>query len=234
MAQNIYDDPEFFARYSQLNRQQHGLAGAPEWPTLRAMIGDCVDARVLDLGCGFGWFTRWASEHGARSALGVDLSERMLDTAVAMTDDDAVSYQRADLDTAEFDTSSYDLVFSSLTLHYIADLGRLMASVARGLDAGGRLVFSVEHPIYSAPTSQQFAEVDANMVWPLDNYLVEGERTTNWFTDGVVKHHRTVASYLTATIGAGLAIDDVAEFGLTDNPDDRHRPWFLLVSAHKR
>src|SRR5215813_8803598 len=30
MPQNIYDDPEFFAGYSQLRRSREGLAGAPE------------------------------------------------------------------------------------------------------------------------------------------------------------------------------------------------------------
>lgn len=29
MAQNIYDDPRFFAGYSQIPRQVHGLDGAP-------------------------------------------------------------------------------------------------------------------------------------------------------------------------------------------------------------
>ncbi len=31
MAQNIYDDPAFFAGYSQLRRQVDGLAGAPDY-----------------------------------------------------------------------------------------------------------------------------------------------------------------------------------------------------------
>ena len=40
--------------------------------------------RVVDLGCGFGWFCRWAREHGAASVLGLDVSENML-TARAPT-----------------------------------------------------------------------------------------------------------------------------------------------------
>ena len=56
MAQNIYDNPEFFAGYSGLPRQVKGLDGAPEWPTVRAMLPDLAGKRVVDLGCGFGWF----------------------------------------------------------------------------------------------------------------------------------------------------------------------------------
>ena len=60
MTQNIYDDSGFFEGYSQLPRSVHGLAAAPEWPALRAHLPDMKGLRVLDLGCGFGWFCRWA------------------------------------------------------------------------------------------------------------------------------------------------------------------------------
>lgn len=62
MTQNIYDQADFFAGYSQLPRSLHGLDGAPEWPDLQAMLPDLKGKRVLDLGCGFGWFCRWAAD----------------------------------------------------------------------------------------------------------------------------------------------------------------------------
>lgn len=37
--------------------------------------------RVLDLGCGFGWHCVYAIEQGAASALGIDISEKMLEEA---------------------------------------------------------------------------------------------------------------------------------------------------------
>lgn len=69
MAQNIYDREDFFAGYSQLGRSVEGLEGAAEWPALRAMLPDVGGLRVVDLGCGFGWFCRWAREHGRRRCL---------------------------------------------------------------------------------------------------------------------------------------------------------------------
>ena len=38
MSQNIYDNPEFFAGYATLDRSVKGLDGAPEWPTIQAML----------------------------------------------------------------------------------------------------------------------------------------------------------------------------------------------------
>jgi predicted RNA methylase len=42
------------------------------------MLPPLEGARVLDLGCGFGAFARWARAMGAARVLGVDRSKRML------------------------------------------------------------------------------------------------------------------------------------------------------------
>ncbi|WP_430640164.1 hypothetical protein [Bradyrhizobium cytisi] len=71
MARNIYDNPDFFAGYSQSPRQLHGLDGAPEWPEIKTTLPDLVGMHVVDLGCGFGWASRWMREQGAASDLGL-------------------------------------------------------------------------------------------------------------------------------------------------------------------
>ena len=70
MTQNIYDKDDFFAGYAKLKRSEEGLAGAPEWPSMAAMLPDLTGLSVLDLGCGFGWFCRYAREKGAGSVIG--------------------------------------------------------------------------------------------------------------------------------------------------------------------
>ena len=239
-AQNIYDRADFFAGYSQLGRSLAGLEAAPEWPALRAMLPELAGARVADLGCGFGWFARWARERGAAMVQACDLSERMLARARATTSDPVISYQRADLETLDLETGGFDLVFSSLAFHYVADAGRLFAAIHRGLAVGGRLVFSTEHPIFMAPSRPDwFVDAEGRTTWPVDSYLVEGRRTTNWLAPGVVKHHRTLGTTLNLLIAAGFAIRHVEEFCPTDDqvaarPElarERHRPMFLLVAA---
>src|SRR5919204_4229200 len=117
MPQNIYDDSAFLAGYSQLRRSREGLAGAPEWPVLRSMLPPLQGLSVLDLGCGFGAFARWAREMGADSVLGVDLSEKMLSRARAQTRTPGVTYYLADIENLELPDASFDLVYSSLTQH---------------------------------------------------------------------------------------------------------------------
>jgi SAM-dependent methyltransferase len=242
MSQNIYDRPDFFEGYSRLGRSIHGLQGAPEWPVLQSMLPDMRGLRVADLGCGFGWFCRWAREAGASRVLGVDLSEKMLAKAQADTADAAVMYQKADLENLSLPEGDFELVYSSLAFHYVEDAALLYSTIHRALVAGGRLVFSIEHPIYMAPRKPGWMVAeDGRKTWPVEQYSVEGVRTTDWLSPGVVKHHRTIATTLNLLIAAGFRIDRVEEFCPTREQiaaapalaEEVERPMFLLVAARR-
>ena len=242
MTQNVYDNEEFFEGYSRLGRSVEGLDGAAEWPSLRALLPDLHGLRVVDLGCGFGWFCRWARQAGAAHVLGLDVSERMLARARATTPDPDITYTRADLEHLQLPEAPCDLVYSSLAFHYIERLDALLAGVHRALVVGGRLVFSVEHPIYTAPSNPGWSVDPAGRkTWPVDGYLNEGARSTDWLTKGVIKQHRTIGSYLGLLLRCGFAISHVEEWGPTDaqitaHPawaDERQRPPFLLLAARR-
>lgn len=245
MAQNIYDDEAFFDAYAQLPRSVDGLAAAPEWPTLQELVGDVARQRVADLGCGYGWFCRWAAEAGAASVVGIDLSERMLARGQSWDGPGAphrasIRYDRQDLDQLELPAGAFDLAYSSLTMHYLRDLDRFLATVHAALAPGGRFVFSAEHPLYTAPSSPHFVPDPAGReVWPLDGYLDEGPRTTDWLAPGVVKQHRTVATYVNALLAAGFSLTTIVEWGpdldqVEAEPSlaaERDRPPFLLMAV---
>ncbi len=240
MTQNIYDNADFFERYSQLPRSLEGLDGAPEWPVLRGMLPDLRGLKILDLGCGFGWFCRWTREQGVAEAVGIDVSEKMLARARAATLDPAIAYRRADMEHLQLAPASFDLIYSSLALHYIERLSDLLAQVHRALVPGGRLVFSAEHPVFTAPTEPGWAmTAGGHKAWALDGYLEEGPRSTDWLAKGVIKQHRTIATYLNMLLGLGFTLNRVEEWGPTPEQiaakpiwaDERRRPPFLLLSA---
>jgi ubiquinone/menaquinone biosynthesis C-methylase UbiE len=168
MTHNIYDDPEFFKGYNRLSRSIQGLAGAAEWPAMQAMLPDMHGLKIVDLGCGFGWFCRWAREQGAAQVLGLDGSENMLSRARSATSDPLITYERVDLEHLSLPDSQFDLAYSSLALHYIEDMAGLFATVFRALMPGGYLVFSLEHPIYMAPTHPAWSmDKHGHKTWPL-------------------------------------------------------------------
>lgn len=242
MTQNIYDNPEFFEGYSRLPRSERGLAGAPEWASLRAMLPEIAGLRVLDLGCGFGWFCRWAMENSALSATGIDVSEKMLARAKAESDP-TIQYIQADMDRLNLVRGSYDLVYSSLAFHYLKNLNALFGEIAGALAPGGRLVFSVEHPMVTAPLHPAWSgDQDGAKAWPVNHYLEDGPRETDWLAPGVIKQHRSMTTYLNMLIRHGLTLTHIEEWGPTDAQaaaqpvllDERQRPNFLLVSAVRR
>ena len=242
MTQNIYDNDEFFAGYARLPRSVKGLAGAPEWPALRRLLPELRGRKVLDLGCGYGWFCRWAREQGAAEVLGIDVSEKMLARARADTSDKAITYRWADMESLALPGETFHLVYSSLALHYVADAGWLMAEAYRSLVRGGSLVFSTEHPIYSAPTAPRWMlDAEGRKIWPLNNYLDEGPRTTNWLAPGVIRHHRTIGTTVNLLLRAGFAISHLEEWGPNEEQtqaqpslaDERQRPPFLIIAAKK-
>ena len=209
---------------------------------LRSLLPPMHGLRVLDLGCGFGWFSRWAAAEGARTVVGIDLSANMLARACLLADARIIYLSAAGADAAgalELEAGRHDLAFSSLTLHYIEELPALVRQVHRALAPGRHFVFSVEHPILLAPTAPKWTILESGAtVWPLDRYLDEGPRSIDWLVNGVAKVHRTVATYLNVLMESGFSIRRIEEWGpspkqISRNPDwalERHRPYFLQES----
>ena len=139
MKENRYDDEEFFQKYSQMSRSQKGLSGAGEWSTLKKLLPDFAGKRVLDLGCGYGWHCIYAAEQGAASVIGVDLSDRMLSVAREKTKCPQVRYQRCAIEDIAFLPESFDVVLSSLALHYVESFEQVAQKVAGYLVRGGRV-----------------------------------------------------------------------------------------------
>lgn len=107
-----------------------------------AAIG--VEDRVLDVGCGTGQTTRDAGRAAsAGSALGVDLSSRMLDYArrrAAEENVTNVTFSQADAQIHPFERGRSDVAISRTAAMFFGDHGAALSNIARALRPGGRLV----------------------------------------------------------------------------------------------
>ena len=242
MSKNIYDNQVFFDAYAQLPRSQFGLNGAPEWASIQAMLPDLSGRRVVDLGCGYGWFCRSALKAGASEVTGIDLSEKMLERARALTPDGGIRYCVGDLEALELPARAFDLVYSQLALHYVPDLAPLLATIFQALPPGGEFVFTTEHPVYTCALRQGWVTDDEGQrSWAVNNYQNEGKRVSNWLADGVIKYHRTLGTLLNALIHAGFTVRQVNEWGPTSkqieaNPalaEEAERPMMVLISVRR-
>ena len=242
MKQNKYDDTNFFSAYKQMPRSIGGLEAAGEWHVLQPLIPDLHNKSVLDLGCGFGWHCLYAREQQASSVVGVDISEKMLHEAREKTDDPAISYIQMPIEDIEFASEQFDVVISSLALHYVKSFEAICRKVHTYLKPGGSFIFSVEHPIFTSRNEQDWYVDDQGnrLHWPVDHYQSEGLRETTFLTENVIKYHRTISTYFNDLIRAGFAIKAVKEPKPSDEmsndswmKDEDRRPMFLIISTEK-
>ncbi|MCU6712127.1 class I SAM-dependent methyltransferase [Paenibacillus sp. J5C_2022] len=243
MKQNKYDDSEFFQKYSQMPRSTGGLQAAGEWTSFRALLPDLSGKRVLDLGCGYGWHCRYAREQQAQSVTGIDLSEKMLERAREMTNDSNITYRRLAIEDIDFAEEEFDVVISSLAIHYIESFDVICRQIHHCLASGGSFIFSVEHPIFTAVAAQDwyYGPSGEKLHWPVDDYHQEGPRQARFLDDDVTKYHRSVATYMNVLIESGFIIQKLSELQptpemLNNNPawqEEVRRPMFLLVAAVK-
>lgn len=243
MKQNKYDDLGFFEKYSEMPRSIGGLNAAGEWPVLRSMLPSLRDKRVLDLGCGFGWHCKYAREQQARSVVGVDLSEKMLAYARENNNDSAIEYRRLAIEDINFAAGEFDVVISSLALHYVEHFEIVCRKIHHCLVSGGTFILSVEHPVFTALAAQDwyYGSEGERLHWPVDDYQKEGLRQARFLDNDVVKYHRTIASYVNALIDSGFSLMKLSEPQPTQETldkypemrDETRRPIFLLIAAVK-
>lgn len=244
MKTPLFDNDIFFSEYKKLREKAGSFNTLLEQPAFFALLPPLAGKRVLDLGCGFGEACREYVQRGAESVLGLDLAEKMLAEAQRLTDSPKIRYLRMDLDDLTGLEGTFDLITSSLAIHYVQDFPKLIDSVWTRLAEGGHFIFSQEHPLTTAPLAGPeycYDESGKPLYYMLTDYGREGLRRTSWFIDDVRKEHRTFSSLINTLVKAGFLIEEIAEprpseASIRVNPGlakEFHKPSFLIIRAHK-
>ena len=244
MEQNFFDIGEVFSGYQELRDSDINCNTLMEQPEMSRLLPDVRGMHVLDLGCGFGHNCADFADKGARRVVGIDISKKMLEVAERESARLNIEYKNISMTEIASISESFDLVYSSLAFHYIDDLDKLMRDIAALLNTGGTLLFSQEHPIYTASEDGQghyiLDEHGNKSGYCFSHYLVPGRREDEWFIKGRVYYHRTFSDVVNAVTDAGLVIQQVCEpvpsaEMITKRPrsDTLHKPLFLIIKAAK-
>ncbi len=242
-SQNIFDNQIFFDGYKKIRSNQYSANNLEEKPALFSLSPDLSGKAVLDLGCGYGENCAEFKTRGACEVLGVDISEKML--AVAIEEHPDIEFIRADMSDLSFIKKKYDVVFSSLAVHYVEDFSAFVKGVYDILNPGGYFIFSQEHPLTTAPISGAGWLRDDNgevLHYKLTDYSRGGKRSTKWIVEGVEKYHRTFSEIVNSLCEAGFTVERMMEPVPTKETiemdksweKDLHKPNFLLVKAKKQ
>ena len=89
---NFFDDTEFFNSYRKLRKRELNYNNLLEQPAISALLPDLTGKTVLDLGCGYGQNCYDFVKRGAKSVIGVDIAEKMLQVARTEYADDKIKY----------------------------------------------------------------------------------------------------------------------------------------------
>lgn len=117
-----------------------------ERPAMMELIPDLLEGKtVLDAGCSAGWYTEALVKRGA-SVTGIDLSLQMIEKAEKRLNGRARLLSHDLSKPLPFHDNEFDLIVSSLTLHYLKDWQPVFEEFNRVLKRGGTLLFSTHHP----------------------------------------------------------------------------------------
>ena len=114
-------------------------------PALLELLGDVRGKRVLDAGCGPGFYSEQLIERGAQ-VVAIDASEPMVELARARLGDRCVVQQQMLGEAMPFDDNSFDAIVCALTIHHVDDRHAALVELCRVLRPGGVLVLSTQHP----------------------------------------------------------------------------------------
>ncbi|HEX8244240.1 MAG TPA: class I SAM-dependent methyltransferase [Longimicrobium sp.] len=214
-------------------------------PVQVALCGPVRGMRVLDVGCGSGYFAREMARLGA-NVVGVDLSPRMIEHARRAEAAEPLGIEYVAGDAAEViprcDPASFDLAASCLALQDMADPATVLRGVRAALRPGGRFVASITHPCTDTPFRRWEKDEAGRKRWLcLDRYFDREPLEYAWkgwaydFTTPAL--HATLEDWFGWIHAAGFRLRDLREPRPTDEAlrrrpelDDAARmPYFLIL-----
>ncbi|MHB8268430.1 class I SAM-dependent methyltransferase [Bradyrhizobium sp.] len=172
-----------------------------ERPATLALLPAVDRLDVLDAGCGHGWYADWLTRHGARvvavdrSAAMVALAQKRIGHRARVMQGDVSDLRKILAD------QSFDLVLSSLVLHYAADLRAVFAESARLLRPSGTLVFSTHHPVHDQSSILDPGYLRAELI----------EEEWGWLGEKMRYYRRPLRDLTEPLSDAGFVIERICE-----------------------
>jgi toxoflavin synthase len=149
---------EHTAQYDHIGRKYEEYAQTAtlkraESYTFFRLVGELTGKRVLDLACGFGFYTRRLRQRGATQVIGVDISPEMIRLArqQEQTEPLGITYQVCDAATLPR-LGAFDLVTAVYLLNYATSkdqMLRMCRNVYANLVEGGRFIAYTWNPAFT-------------------------------------------------------------------------------------
>ncbi|WP_031468812.1 class I SAM-dependent methyltransferase [Sciscionella sediminilitoris] len=204
-------------------------------PVLLRLLGDVSGSRILDAGCGNGYFSRMLADRGAQ-VVGIEPADSLFAFARDTETErgQGIEYVRAELARLPELGAPFDAVVCSMVLMAIPEWRPAMRACVAALRPGGQFVFAIVHPAFEGLWGSWREHGEYRMRRYLAEYEITGQHAPDF--------HRPVSAYLNELAALGCRLHEVAEPGLDPAVAAEsgvpgiesyvHLPNFLLVSAY--
>ncbi len=225
-------------------------------PKLLQKLGSIKNKKILDLGCGQGFFCRILSKKQAK-VTGVDLSKNLIHLAKTYPTYDIQYFISSSENLSFLEENSFDFAISILSIGNIKNISQTFKEIYKILKNNGKFIFVIIHPCFRIPRQSQWL-LDQNQKIQyrrIDRYLSEMEipiithpgktKHSNSLDDQdySIMFHRPLEKIVKELVNSAFLISDLEEWtsnkishGKKAKAENRARkeiPLFLMIEAIK-
>lgn len=210
-----------------------------EKPAMYSLLPSLKNKDLLCLGCGTGEECNSLMRKGAKSIVGVDISKGMIE--VAKKNFPELDFRVGDVENLKFKKESFDLVYSSLMMHYIQDWKKPLKKIYSLLKPKSKFIFSTHNPVsYAGEFTRSgdlrtqllgFRELNQDIVRVYGDYKKERLIKDKWFGDFKVNYfHRPMSSLLNDIAQTDFKITKCLEPSMTAEAKKNYKSDYIIQS----
>jgi len=207
----------FGEQYHNSRKKQNGISffynHNLEMPTTLKLLGNVKDKKILDLGCGSGFYSSLLYKKGAKIK-GIDLSKTLIKLAKEQAQE--VEFKVGDIvKKLPYKNSEFDIVLSSLVLGHLDSWDNVLEEINRILKKNGIFIFSNYNPVTEKTNKKKWFFKTFRVI---ENYFVEGPRPKIWTPEtknfpkelklNVMHYHKTYGTIIKLLIKHEFEIID--------------------------
>lgn len=178
-----------------------------DFPLLKKLNLDLSNKKILDAGCGSGFFIKEIiKSFEPKELIGIDISEKMLKLAKKrLKYASNITLKQSSVINTGLKPSSIDYIFSIVVLDYVEDVDKVFLEFKRILKKNGEAYVTVRHPVRNL----SYLAKDGK-----DNYFEKGWHEEKWPGTGnmiVYHYYRPISDWINSIINSGLKLVKVIE-----------------------
>jgi len=188
-------------------------------PVIFKIIGKLHKKKILEVGCGNGYFSRLLARKGAM-VTAIDISKKLLEFAITKEKEKPLGIRYLVRDAADLygiKSKYFDLAIANMSLMDIKDAQGTIKAVSHILKNNGQFIFSITHPVFHDNFHQQWTIIKENnkkyFARVVSRYLISAAEKYILWASGVkaTHYHRSLETYFEYLRNANFVISRIRE-----------------------